>query len=193
MSQDLKPKNDIERKWGAAIHASAFAGMLFPLALALGPFFIWMLKKHDSEYLDIQGKKAINFQLTVLVIAFTCVLLALLIKPLISLAFMTGIGGLVFAVMAAAISRTASQNTDVVLYLEEKTLASFVAENRLNKIKLSGYPAITTTKDNEEMANRQWHIITTVTETPFPNFRRIEVKVSKQSDKESSLMRFRLS
>lgn len=94
----------------------------------------------------------------------------------------------IFAVMAAAISRTASQNTDVVLYLEEKTLASFVAENRLNKIKLSGYPAITTTKDNEEMANRQWHVITTVTETPFPNFRRIEVSVSKETDKESPLI-----
>ena len=101
MSKKLQPKDDDERKWATAIHASAVAGMLFPLALALGPLLIWMLKKHESEYLDIQGKKAINFQLTVLVIAFACVILAFLIKPIISLAFMTGIGGLVFAVMAA--------------------------------------------------------------------------------------------
>ncbi len=101
MNKELQPQDLTERKWGAAIHASAFAGMLFPLALALGPLLIWMLKKHESDYLDTQGKKAINFQLTVLIISFVCVLVAVLIKPIIALAFMTGIGGLVFAVMAA--------------------------------------------------------------------------------------------
>ena len=40
----------------------------------------------------------------------------------------------IFAVKAGASSRTASQNADTVLYLEEKSLASFVAENRLNKL-----------------------------------------------------------
>lgn len=103
MSKELQPKDDNERKWATVIHASAIAGILFPLALALGPLFVWMLKKQDSAYLEAQGKKAINFQLTVLIIAFACVLLAVLIKPLISLAFMTGIGGLVFAVMAAVV------------------------------------------------------------------------------------------
>lgn len=94
----------------------------------------------------------------------------------------------IFAVMAAAISRTASQNADTVLYLEEKTLASFVAENRLNQIKLTGFPAATQTKDDVEMANREWHITTKVEETPLPNFRRIEIKVAKMSDKESFLV-----
>lgn len=101
MHKDLKPKDENERKWGSAMHASAFAGMLFPLALALGPFLVWMLKKHESDYLNAQGRKAINFQLTVLLIAFICVLFAFLVKPLIALAFMVGIGGLVFSVMAA--------------------------------------------------------------------------------------------
>ena len=101
MQKDLKPKDQTERKWGTAMHASAFAGMLFPLALALGPLLVWMLKKHESEYLNKQGRKAINFQLTILLIAFVCVLLSILVKPLIALAFMTGIGGLVFSVMAA--------------------------------------------------------------------------------------------
>jgi general secretion pathway protein I len=94
----------------------------------------------------------------------------------------------IFAVMAAAISKTASQNADTVLYLEEKTLASFVAENRLNKLKLSGYPATTQTKDSEEMAGREWHITTKVEDTPLPDFRRIEIQVAKQIDKESPLV-----
>ena len=94
----------------------------------------------------------------------------------------------IFTVMAATISRTASQNTDTVLYLEEKTLASFVAENRLNKLKLSGYPAATKTKDSEEMAGREWHITTKVEDTQLSNFRRIEIKVAKQADKENPLI-----
>lgn len=101
MNKDLQPKDLAERKWGAVIHASAFAGMLFPLALALGPLFVWMLKKHESDYLNVQGRKAINFQLSVLLIAFIFLLLAAVVRPIIALAFMTGIGGLVFAVMAA--------------------------------------------------------------------------------------------
>lgn len=94
----------------------------------------------------------------------------------------------IFAVMAATISSTASQNTNTTLYLEEKTLASFVAENRLNQLKLSGYPAATTTKDDVEMTDREWHITTKVEDTPLPNFRRIDVQVSKMSDKENPLV-----
>ena len=94
----------------------------------------------------------------------------------------------IFAVMAAAISRTASQNADTTLYLEEKTLASFVAENRLNKLKLSGYPAATQTKDSAEMAGREWHITTKVEDTQLPNFRRIDIQVAKMADKENPLI-----
>lgn len=94
----------------------------------------------------------------------------------------------IFAVMASAISKTASQNADTVLYLEEKTLASFVAENRLNKLKLSGYPAATQTKDDEDMAGREWHIVTKVEDMPFPDFRKIEISVAKMSDKENPLI-----
>jgi general secretion pathway protein I len=94
----------------------------------------------------------------------------------------------IFAVMAAAISRTASQNADITLYLEEKTLASFVAENELNKLKIKGYPPAIQRKDTTEMADREWHITTKVEDTQLPNFRRIEVQVAKNSDKENPLV-----
>jgi len=60
-----------------------------------------VLKKHESKYLDAQGRQAINFQLTVLLFLFICFLLSLIIKPLIAIAFVIGIGGLLFAAMAA--------------------------------------------------------------------------------------------
>ena len=94
----------------------------------------------------------------------------------------------IFAVMAAAISRTASQNADITLYLEEKTLASFVAENELNKLKIKGYPPAIQRKDSTEMAGREWHVTTKVEDTQLPNFRRIEVQVAKITDKENPLV-----
>ena len=67
----------------------------------------------------------------------------------------------IFAVLAATVSRTASQNADTVLRLEDKTLASFVAENRLNAIKLERFSeTVTQTSDSLKMAGREWHIVT---------------------------------
>ena len=101
MSNDLQPTNPDEKKWGIAIHAAALVGMLLAPGLVLGPFFIWALKKRDSDYLDIQGKKAVNFQLTILLIVFVLALLSVIVKPILAVAFMTGIAGLIFAGIAA--------------------------------------------------------------------------------------------
>ena len=43
----------------------AFVGL--PLAHLLGPLIIWLLKKHESQYLDEQGREALNFHLSVTV------------------------------------------------------------------------------------------------------------------------------
>ena len=101
MSNDLLPQTPEERKWATTIHAAALIGLLLAPGLVLGPLIVWMLKKGDSQYLYEQGKKAVNFQLTILLIVFIFALLSAMIKPLLAIAFMTGIGGLIFAAMAA--------------------------------------------------------------------------------------------
>jgi uncharacterized Tic20 family protein len=75
-------------------------GLLLPLGLVLGPLLVWMLKKNDSAFLNEQGKKAVNFQLTVLVTFFVIAVLSIAIRPLLAVAFMTIIGGLLFAGIA---------------------------------------------------------------------------------------------
>lgn len=100
MSNELKPIDSNERKWGMIIHMAALVGVLLPLGLVLGPMLVWMLKKHDGEYFNVQGKKAVNFQLTILIAAFVFALLGMVIRPLFSLAFMAGIAGIVFAIIA---------------------------------------------------------------------------------------------
>ena len=107
MSEDQNPYNNLQpigspeqRKWGMVIHMSALIGLLLPLGLVLGPLIVWMLKKNDGAFFDEQGKKAVNFQLTILVSAFVFALLGTIIKPLFALAFVMGIAGILFAIIA---------------------------------------------------------------------------------------------
>ena len=102
MNNNLTPD---QTRWGITIHLAALAGLLMPLALVLGPLLVWMLKKHEDEYFDIQGKKAINFQLTILLFAFVMFMLAAIIRPLIAPAFMVLLTGIVFAVIAGIMIR----------------------------------------------------------------------------------------
>lgn len=89
-----------DKKWGMVIHLAALIAVLLPLGLVLGPLFVWLLKRNDSEFLNTQGKNAINFQLTVLLAAFILVVLSVLIRPLMAIALLVGIAGLIFAIIA---------------------------------------------------------------------------------------------
>ncbi len=100
MSKELTPSNSDDRKWGAITHLAALIGLLLPLGLVLGPLLVWFLKRDDSEFVNEQGKAALNFQLSILVIAFVLLLLSAMIRPLLPLAFVAGIAGLAFALMA---------------------------------------------------------------------------------------------
>lgn len=100
MSNQLTPSNSDDRKWGAIAHLAALIGLLLPLGLVLGPLLVWFLKRDDSEFVNAQGKSALNFQLSILAISFVLILLSTMIRPLLPLAFVTGIAGLAFAIMA---------------------------------------------------------------------------------------------
>lgn len=100
MGNELKPINSQEKTWGMFIHLAALIGLLLPLGLVLGPLIVWMLKKNDSAFLYQQGQKAVNFQLTILIIAFVIGLLSVVIRPLLAISFVAGLAGLIFAVVA---------------------------------------------------------------------------------------------
>ena len=62
-----------ERKWAIALHLSALAGLLFPPLFLVGPWIVWWVGR-PSATIDRQGRRAINFQLTVLAILVAIVL-----------------------------------------------------------------------------------------------------------------------
>jgi uncharacterized protein len=50
-----------ERLWGMLCH------LLGLLTSFIGPLIIWMLKKDESQFVDRQGKEALNFQISLLI------------------------------------------------------------------------------------------------------------------------------
>lgn len=102
MSNNITPD---QTRWGMTIHLAALVGVLMPLALVLGPLLVWMLKKDEDEYFNVQGKKAVNFQLTILLIAFVIFMLSIIVRPLIAPAFMVLFTGIVFAIFAGFMVR----------------------------------------------------------------------------------------
>ena len=84
-----------------------------------------------------------------------------------------------------AVSQTASNSTR----LRDRTLAHWVAMNRLAQVRLeTRAPKIDKTSDEVEMAGRKWRWTMEVTETPVKSLRRIDIRVAEaDADEDSSL------
>jgi uncharacterized Tic20 family protein len=58
--------SETERTWAMLCHLSAFAGFFFPFGGFIGPLICWLSKKDESEWVNINGRNSLNFQLTML-------------------------------------------------------------------------------------------------------------------------------
>ena len=61
---DASEVDDEERTWGILAHAGGFAGLAVPFGNVLAPLVVWLTKKDESRFVDENGKRALNFQLT---------------------------------------------------------------------------------------------------------------------------------
>ena len=57
---------ETERNWAMLCHLSAFAGFFFPLGGIIGPLLCWLTRKDESEWININGRNSLNFQLSML-------------------------------------------------------------------------------------------------------------------------------
>ena len=72
----MSTKNDNNTAF--LLHLSAFFGYVIPFGAIVGPLVIWEINKGKSDFVDANGKEAINFNLSYLLYTF---LLALSIIP----------------------------------------------------------------------------------------------------------------
>ena len=70
------------------IHLSALSQYIFPFGNFILPILIWSATKEKSEYLNEQGKKVINFQLSLFVYS---IVLALIAIPILLITFLKNI------------------------------------------------------------------------------------------------------
>jgi general secretion pathway protein I len=70
-------------------------------------------------------------------------------------------------------------------YMEEKTLASWIATNRLTELSVQAeWPELGDQDEELEFAGRQWHYVVEVSETQVENLRRVDVSVARAEDPE---------
>lgn len=54
-----------DRTWGILVHASGYVGLVMPIVgNTIVPLIIWLIKKEESEFVDANGKNAVNFQIS---------------------------------------------------------------------------------------------------------------------------------
>lgn len=93
--------NEIEEnKWAMACHLAALAGLVIPLGNIMGPLIVWILKREESDKVNVHGVRALNFQITFTIAMFVAgltmfILIGFLLMPII------GIAGLIFTILAA--------------------------------------------------------------------------------------------
>ncbi len=89
----------------------------------------------------------------------------------------------VLAIALAAILSGMARYADNASYIRQKTIALWVAHNRLTEIKTAtGWPDTGTTDGKVEMANQKWKWIETVQTTADDQLRRIDITVQREDN-----------
>ena len=94
------------RTWNMWCHLSALSGLLVPLGFVLGPLIVWQIKKTEFSSVEAHGKAALNFQLTLLIIAIVIVVVGFILSFFcVGVLFffllpLVGLAGIIFPIIA---------------------------------------------------------------------------------------------
>ncbi len=89
-----------EANWGMFCHLSGLAGLFFPFGNIIGPAVIYAMKKDEFEFVDDQGKEALNFQITMSLALLISGLLVLVLIGIVLLA-VVGLYAIVMTIIGA--------------------------------------------------------------------------------------------
>ncbi|MEC8827108.1 MAG: DUF4870 domain-containing protein [Verrucomicrobiota bacterium] len=100
-----------EKDWAMITHLSGLCSAI-GIPSFVGPLVCWLLKKDEFAKVDLAGKEALNFQLSVLIVQVISVPLTLLVGIGFVTFFAAAISGLVYTIIAAV----AASNGEDYLY-----------------------------------------------------------------------------
>jgi len=82
-----------------------------------------------------------------------------------------------------AVFKTIADTANNVGFLRDRTIAAWIADNRITEIRLTGQlPSVDQTEGEVEMAGRRWHWVAKVSQTQVNGLRRIDVGVRRAED-----------
>jgi general secretion pathway protein I len=85
----------------------------------------------------------------------------------------------VIALGLTAVIKALNDYTEATSYTRQKTLASWIATNKLTEISVApAWPSLGDYDEDVEFARQQWRCAIEVSETPVTNLRRVDVSVS---------------
>jgi hypothetical protein len=58
--------SETEKNWAMLCHLSAFAAFFFPFGGIIGPLICYLSRKDESDWVNVNGKASLNFQLSIL-------------------------------------------------------------------------------------------------------------------------------
>lgn len=94
----------------------------------------------------------------------------------------------VFSIAAIAILDTIGATSRIVENIEQKTIGHWIAGNQLADIQLkSDWPNVSVTRNEVQMSDRRWYLVTKVEATSRPDMRQITVEVRTNQDHKSPL------
>ncbi len=87
---------------------------------------------------------------------------------------------LVFSIVATIAAQMSSQYIGTYERVRDKTLAGWVADNRINELRLQEkLPPVSETSKDLEYGPFRWRVVTSIINTQDPAIRRVEVSVKK--------------
>ncbi|MEH6354993.1 MAG: type II secretion system minor pseudopilin GspI [Marinobacter sp.] len=93
---------------------------------------------------------------------------------------------LIFGLIATAAAEVGSQYIASYERVRDKTLAAWLAENKINEIRLqSRLPATSDTASDQEFGPYRWQVTTRITATADASIQRVEVSVGRYRDESS--------
>ncbi|WP_456463341.1 DUF4870 domain-containing protein [Lutibacter sp.] len=87
-----------DKNYSSITHLSSFSGWFLPFGNIIVPLVLWSAKKNESSYINIHGKSAVNFQLSLLLYGF---LLALLFVPIVIFTLGLGLIAIIIGIIPA--------------------------------------------------------------------------------------------
>jgi general secretion pathway protein I len=84
-----------------------------------------------------------------------------------------------------AVNSQLNRYAAAAVYIEQKTLASWIATNKLTELSVASvWPAVGESAEDVDFAGQAWHCAIKVQETDVKNLHRVDVSVSLSADPE---------